>query len=169
MKKQPFLFLLISAVLVAVLAGCMKKQSYPDVPAISFLNLDLTYDTAGYVRTGLLSISYQDGNGDIGLNAGDTFDPFQKNGPYYYNYVINYFEKQNGVFKQVDLLIPFSVRIPVLTPDDPNKAISGIINNTLGLYPPLLYDTIRFEVFIYDRARHKSNVVTTPEIILRRK
>ncbi len=129
----------------------------------------LIYDTAQVVRTGILSISYQDGNGDIGLNPSDTFPPYQRNGPYYYNYVITYFEKQNGVFKQVDLMIPFSLRIPVLTPNDPNKAIKGFIVDTIGLYPPPLHDTIKFEAFIYDRALNKSNVITTPEIILRRK
>lgn len=169
MKKLPFFFLFFLGAFLAVFSGCMKKQSYPDIPAISLLGLELIYDTAQVVRTGILSISYQDGNGDIGLNPPDTFPPYQRNGPYYYNYVFTYFEKQNGVFKQVDLLIPFSLRIPVLTPNDPNKAIKGFIMDTIGLYPPPLHDTIKFEAFIYDRALNKSNVITTPEIILRRK
>jgi len=169
MKKQPFYFLFFSAALFTAFSGCMKKQSYSDVPEIGFLGFEMIYDTAQVVRTGILSISYQDGNGDIGLSPSDTFPPYQKNGPYYYNYVITYFEKQNGVFKQVDLTIPFSLRIPVLTPDDPDKAIKGFILDTIGLYPPPLHDTIKFEAFIYDRALNKSNVITTPEIILRRK
>jgi hypothetical protein len=155
--------------ILVVFSGCMKKQSYSDIPAISFLSLEMIYDTAHVVRTGILSISYQDGNGDIGLSTSDTIPPYQRNGPYYYNYVMTYFEKQNGVFTKVDLLIPFSLRIPVLTPNDPNKAIKGFIVDTIGLYPPPLHDTIKFETFIYDRALNKSNVITTPEIILRRK
>jgi len=169
MKKHPFFYLFLLGAFLAVFSGCMKKQSFPDTPEISLLSLDLTYDTAHVVRTGILSISYQDGNGDIGLNPSDTFPPYQRNGPYYYNYVMTYFEKQNGVFNQVDLLIPFSLRIPVLTPNYPDKAIKGFIVDTLGLYPPPVHDTIKFELFIYDRALHKSNVVTTPEIILKRK
>jgi hypothetical protein len=169
MKKQPFYILFFLAVLFTAFSGCMKKQSYSDTPEIGYLGFELIYDTAQVVRTGILSISYQDGNGDIGLSPSDTFPPYQRNGQYYYNYVITYFEKQNGVFKQVDLTIPFSLRIPVLTPDDPNKAIKGYILDTIGLYPPPLHDTIKFEAFIYDRALNKSNVITTPEIILRRK
>jgi hypothetical protein len=147
----------------------MKKQSFPDTPVISLTGMEVIYDTAGFARQGILTISYQDGNGDIGLSAGDTFPPYDSAGPYYYNFVIHHFEKQNGVFQQVDELIPFSARIPVLAPNDPNKAISGYISNTLILYPPPPHDTIKFEAFIYDRALHKSNVVTTPEIILKRK
>jgi hypothetical protein len=160
-------FLLLAAALMFN-AGCMKKENYPDTPEISYIGLELYYDTASIVRTGVLAISYTDGNGDIGLNTWDTFPPFQRGGPYYYNYVIDYFEKQNGIFKKVDLLIPFSLRIPVLSPDDPGRAIKGVIYDTLGLYPPPLHDTIRFEAYIYDRGLHKSNVITTPEIILKR-
>jgi hypothetical protein len=169
MKKQPFYFLLIFATLSAVFSGCMKKQSFSEIPAISLTGLELTYDTSHVVRTGILTISYQDGNGDIGLAAGDTFPPYDSAGPYYYNFVIQHFEKINGVYHPAVDLIPFSARIPVLTPDDPNRAISGFIVDTLILYPPPLHDTIRFEAFIYDRALNKSNLVTTPEIILRRK
>ena len=147
----------------------MKKQSYSDVPEIGFLGFEMIYDTAQVVRTGILSISYQDGNGDIGLSPSDTFPPYQKNGPYYYNYVIMYFEKQNGVYKQIDLNPPFSSRIPVLTPLDPGRAIKGTITNTMTLDPHPLFDTIQFQAFIYDRGLHKSNVITTPEIILRKR
>jgi hypothetical protein len=169
MKKQLFFYIFFIGAILAVFSGCMKKQSFPDTPVISFLSFETFVDTAQVVRMGILTISYQDGNGDIGLNPSDTFAPYQRNGLYYYNYVINYFEKQNGVFKQVDLAIPFSLRIPVLTPNDPNKAIKGFIADTMDLYPPPIHDTIKFEAFIYDLALHKSNVITTPEIILRRK
>ena len=49
----------------------MKKQSFPDTPAISYESFEVLVDTANVVRTGILTISYQDGNGDIGLSAAD--------------------------------------------------------------------------------------------------
>jgi hypothetical protein len=63
----------------------------------------------------------------------------------------------------------FNARIPYLTPDDPNKAIKGIIVDTLTLNPAPLFDTIKFKFYIYDRALNKSNVDSTPPIILRRR
>ena len=74
MKKQPFFFFFSLAAFLAVFSGCMKKQSFPDTPEISLLGFELLYDHSLVVRTGILSISYQDGNGDIGLNRGDTFE-----------------------------------------------------------------------------------------------
>jgi len=161
-----FLFLLASWIIF--FSSCMKKEKYPDTPQIEFAGWTSVFDTGQFAKRGIMNITFKDGNGDIGLNPGDTFPPFNKQGDYYYNYIITYFEKQAGAYVKVDLNPPFSARIPVLTPDDPNKAIKGIIVDTLALNPHPLFDTIRFELFIYDRALHKSNVVITPDIILRR-
>jgi hypothetical protein len=148
MKKQLFFFFaLFTGVIFMIFSGCMKKQNFSDIPQISYTGMELLVDTAGVVRTGILTISYQDGNGDIGLSAADTFSPYQKGGQYYYNYVINYFEKQNGIFQQVDLTIPFSLRIPVLTPNDPNKPIQGYIADSIGLYPPPRHDPSTGEAY----------------------
>jgi hypothetical protein len=160
---------ILLVILSGFFSGCMKQENFPDTPQIEFLNYTNEFDTGHIATRGILNISFHDGNGDIGLNTGDTFPPFQKNGPYYYNYVILYFEKQNGVFKQIDLDPPFSSRIPVLAPLDPGKAIKGFIADTLGLNPHPFFDTIQIKAFIYDRGLHKSNVISTPEIILRRR
>lgn len=149
-------------------SSCMKKETYPDIPEIFFRNFTTVFDTGRVAKSGILTISFTDGNGDIGLSSHDTFPPYQKNGDYYYNYVINYYEKQQGRFVKIILNPPFSARIPFLTPDYPNKAIKGIIVDTLQMNPAPVYDTIKFVFFIYDRALNKSNVDSTPPIILRR-
>ena len=154
---------------ILALSGCIKKESYPDVPEIGYESFLLVFDTGQFAKQGIFTISFKDGNGDIGLRSRDTFPPFNKQGSYYYNYILNYFEKQNGVFTQVDLDPPFNARIPYLTPDDPNKAIKGLITDTLDLNPHPLFDTIKFEAYIYDRALNKSNIISTPEIILRKR
>jgi hypothetical protein len=169
MKKIRNLILTAGIFALIFLSGCLKPEQYPDTPQIEFQNFYLGFDTGQYASKGVLVITFTDGNGDIGLNSGDTFPPYQRTGDYYYNYVINYFEKQNGVFKKIDFTIPFSTRIPVLTPDNPGKAIKGIISDTMTLNPKPTYDTIKFEAFIYDRALHKSNTIATPEIIVKRR
>ncbi len=100
---------------------------------------------------------------------GQTQPPFDSGSPYYYNYIIDYYEKQNGSFVKLVTTVPFSARIPYLTPDDPNKAIKGYIVDTILLNPKPAHDTVKFKFFIYDRALHKSNVDSTPPIILRRR
>jgi len=146
----------------------MKKETFPDIPEIEFAGYKNIFDTNQYAKFGELSITFRDGNGDIGLGEGDTNYPFQRGGDYFYNYFINYYEKQNGTFVKVDLVPDLNSRIPVLTPDYPNKAIKGLIVNTLILNPHPLFDTIRFEMYIYDRALNKSNVIVTPAFLLRK-
>ncbi len=149
-------------------SSCMKKESYPDTPQIAFEGFYLAFDTGKVAKRGILTISFKDGNGDIGLRAADTLPPYNRNGDYYYNYVIRYYEKQMGRFVLVPLDPPFSARIPYLTPEDPGRAIKGIIVDTLLLNPQPVFDTVKFIFFIYDRALNKSNVDSTPPIILRR-
>jgi hypothetical protein len=169
MKRYGWYSLFIISI-ISGSSGCVKQENYPDVPQIQFLSYTSVFDTGQYAVRGILTISFTDGNGDIGLNSRDTLPPYDTAGPYYYNYVINYFEKQQGAFKQIDLNPPFSVRIPVLNREFPGKPIKGIITDTLGLNNPHpLFDTIKFEAFIYDRTLNKSNVISTPEIILKRR
>jgi len=147
----------------------MKKEVYPDIPEIAFQGFTTQFDTGMYARRGFLTISFKDGNGDIGLRPDQTGPPFDTGSIYYYNYIIDYYEKQHGTFVKILLDPPYNARIPYLTPNDPNKAIKGIIVDTLMLNPAPLFDTVKFKFFIYDRALHKSNVDSTPPIILRRR
>ncbi len=164
-----YFFLLLFVYGIFFFTSCMKKETYPDIPQIEFAGWTSIFDTGQFAKKGILAITFKDGNGDIGLNPGDTFPPYNKQGDYYYNYLIGYFEKQAGEYVKIDLDPPFSARIPVLTPDNPNKAIKGLIVDTLSMNPHPLFDTIRFELYIYDRALHQSNIIYTPDIILRRK
>jgi hypothetical protein len=158
-----FVFVLLSG-----LSGCVKEENYPNEPQIKFVSYTNVFEGGQYAVKGILEISFTDGDGDIGLNPGEDYYPYDTGGPYYYNYVITYFEKQNGVFKLIDLNPPFSIRIPVLNKEFPGKPIKGIISDTLELDPRPLFDTIKLEAFIYDRKLNKSNVISTPEIILRK-
>ncbi len=171
--KSPYPLMAASAALllfpVAIfMTSCIKQESYPIVPEIGYEWMQLGFDsTSPYAKIGILAISFQDGDGDIGLSERDTLSPYQVGGPYYYNYVIRYFEKRDTGFTEVILDPPLSTRIPLLNPNYPDKPIKGTIIDTISLDPAPKYDTVRLELFIYDRALHKSNVITTPDIILR--
>ncbi|MBE0648370.1 MAG: hypothetical protein IH596_11355 [Bacteroidales bacterium] len=153
---------------IYILTSCVKQEEFSDIPEISARQFTLIFDTGQYAVRGILAFNFQDGDGDIGLNPGDTFAPYNRAGNYYYNLVIRYFEKQDSGYAEVVLDPPFSARIPVLNPDYPGKTIRGYIADTLTMDPTPSFDTIRFEYFIYDRALSKSNVLTTPDIVLKR-
>lgn len=178
MRSTTKIVLILFVSVILLFSTCSKFEDYPIEPQIEYNNFLLEFNQeTGITERGVLMISYKDGDGDLGLRAGDTFPPFNYGSEYYYNMVIDYYEKQNGKWELVPLVFPdpetgendtltFSVRIPNLTPSSGNQAIKGIIQDTVYLYNPLSdYDTIKFSVYIIDRALHKSNTVETPEIV----
>ena len=155
--------------MIPAVMSCMKEEQFSPIPEIAYENFTLEFDTGLYAKRGYLTISFKDGDGDIGLRPDQKQPPFDTGSPYYYNYIIDYYELQKGRFVKIELEPSFNARIPWLTPSDPKKAIKGIIVDTLILNPLPVYDTVKFKFFIYDRALHKSNVDSTPPIILRRR
>jgi hypothetical protein len=155
--------------MMILLTACSKKEEFPIVPAIAFKSFTLSFDSGNYASRGYLTISFKDGDGDIGLEPDQKYPPFNEGSKYYYNYYIDYYEMRNGQFYKVDLSDGYNARIPNLTQDDPNHAIEGIIVDTLDFFPPPAHDTIKLKFFIYDRALHQSNTDSTPPIILRRR
>ena len=160
------LILLIS--LFAGLTGCVKEEQYPLEPIIEFGGFATMKDISGRDSIGAVTISYTDGDGNIGLFAWDTVEPRKYN---YYLKFMQYINKQLVEFKPSDTTITFNARIPLLTPVGRNKNIKGDITNTIELYfarQLLQSDTIAFEIYIKDRDLNASNVVETPLFVIKR-
>lgn len=150
-------------------SSCVKKEKYPDEPVIEFIDLIKVNNALGVDEKGILVFSFTDGDGDLGLEQGDTFPPFNRQSEYYYNLFIDFYELQMDSLVKIPLEIPMHQRIPNLTPEGQSKAIKGEIEAELFINNPLSpYDTIAFEFYIYDRALNKSNVVRTPLIVIKK-
>ena len=161
--------------MLVIFYGCVKKDVYPIEPQISLMSFTKLPDTTGIDQQGVIVLSYTDGDGDLGLT------PDQNTGDFRYNLFIKYFEKQKGKFEEVIITTPnaqtgkpdtlwFNGRIPYLTPIGKTKTISGEIYDTLFINNYTSpYDTIKYQIYIQDRALHKSNVVETPEIVINKK
>ncbi len=170
--------LILLVIIGSVVLSCRKFEDFPDIPTITYDNFIVLMNMeSGITERGVLVFSYTDGDGDLGLDKGDTLVPFDKDGDYYYNLILRYFEKQHGVFVEVPILawnadssyfdtLTFNSRFPVLTPESGNQAIKGIFQDTLFIYNPLSeFDTIKFKAQIIDRALNISNEIKTGEII----
>lgn len=167
MIKNPKVGLFVLFLLFCGLTSCLKRNDFPAEPQIEYLDFVKYTNTQGKDSLGILKFKFTDGDGDIGLDQGDTFPPYDISSIYYYNCYVKYFEKQNGVFVEVVLPLPNNSRIPNITPEGQNKTLEGEIE--VGLYinnPSSTFDTIKFEAYIYDRAQHKSNTIETPEIVV---
>ncbi|REJ80496.1 MAG: hypothetical protein DWQ44_05930 [Bacteroidetes bacterium] len=164
--KIAFLF----AVALTIFSSCKKLEEYPVIPSIEYKNMFVLQDAGGFDEFVRLVIAFTDGDGDIGYHAVESGlnDPIFDDpaSAYYYNYSAKVFQFVNGVWSEVTSPIPISGRLPYMTPEGPNKALKGEIDREFNVPPGLIADTIRFEVFIYDRALHKSNTLTTPAVII---
>jgi hypothetical protein len=154
----------LTAALCFLLTSCLDKTEFPIEPAILFKEFTTSGDS------GILVISFTDGDGDIGLNDHDTVAPYDLATGAYYNLLLDYYEKQNGVWVNMtdSLPLPFYYRVPVITPTGQNTALEGEIAVDLipTYYNPFSqFDTIKFSVQLLDRALNESNVVETDEII----
>ncbi len=170
---------LISVILLAMAAvSCRRINEYPPEPEIKFSQFEKMYNaTDSIYDRGILKFEYTDGDGDLGLEPGDTFPPFNYESKYYYNLIIDYYELRKGVETEVPLTyynpttggydtISLSARIPLLVDKNVTRSISGDIFDTLFMYNyNSNYDTLFFKFYIVDRALHESNVEQTPYII----
>ena len=118
-----------------------------------------------YQNPSVMVISFTDGDGDIGFNEGDTLPPYNYNSvdfnKYYYNLLLYYYEKNDDVWEEVELIVPYYYRIPYLTPTGQNKSLKGEIEVSISL-PANRPDSIRFDIELIDRALHSSNILTSP-------
>jgi len=169
MKRYTKISLILVLPILAVIAGCIKEEQYPVEPHIEFIEFATLTDVTGKIDSlGLLRISYTDGDGDIGFYPDEPVEPLN------YNYYLKMFQYVNNQLVEVEPAnneVPFNARIPILTPTGRNKNIKGTIDRSLDLYfarQVLLSDTIKFEIYIKDRALNVSNVVETPLYIIKK-
>lgn len=183
--KKLFCF---SVVLVLVFYACKKETTPAPAPPIITFGSFTTSDA----YTGVFTFNFSDADGDIGLNPSDTSGPYATNTVGYYDFYMRYYCWSPHANKYITYYFPFgsnlltdsailTYRIPFVTNNTKNKGLNGqiIINfDGTGYKPPDQPITItptppnsdslhhfRFEFWIYDRALHKSNVVTTPGFV----
>jgi len=161
---------------VVVLCACKKPVRYSDIPEIKFISFEKYQDKQ--VKDGaVLTFSFKDGEGDIGLNEWEIYPPFDSTSVFYYNFFCEYYEKRNGFFVKIDSvethdgkMLPFhlNARIPRLSKFS-EESIHGEIYLTMPYYydsSSPYTDTIQLKFYIVDRKLNKSN---TEEIIIDRK
>lgn len=160
--------LFVLVVVMTFFASCKKAIEYPAEPILNFKSIGVSKEADGYDSKVLVDISFTDGDGDIGYHPRESgkndwiFD--NPSSPYYNNYIVTTYIRRSGTWT-VDTT-NVSARLPYMTPEGANKALKGDILRELTLPPQLVNDTLKYDIFIWDRALHKSNIVTTPEIIV---
>lgn len=166
MKKITGLLMVMLPGLILIIPACLKIEKLPPEPRIEFISFTVsdTTDLLGnQVKAGKLKFYFEDGDGDIGLKESPTSGGDSR------NLFLTLYRKTAGVMEPAlpdDPVYPSSYRLPYIERTGQNKLVKGKIT-ILMLY--LFYqesDTIMYEFYIQDRAKHNSNTAATCEIPL---
>ncbi|QIL77740.1 hypothetical protein [Hymenobacter sp. HDW8] len=165
-------------------SSCLEPPEYPETPTIDFerITSQRISDASGTYDKVTITVSFRDGDGDLGLNEADKTDdsPWAriKNGlpnPYYNNYYLTpSIRNAQGDFVELELPDPsfnYNSTYPPLATDDREAPLRGELNFTYDFYvgsPFTPGQTVRFNVSIFDRALNQSNTVTTDPITIPR-
>lgn len=150
----------------AFLFSCRKIEKLSPVPSIKFTSFQVfdTIDKLGNEdKVGRLKFYFEDGDGDLGLEA--PIDITQDST----NLFFKLYRVTGGKLVPAasdDILKPSDYRIPYMERLGQNKILRGTISVTFLylFYSPT--DSIEYEFYIKDRAEHISNTITTCEISL---
>ena len=158
-KKYYINYLLIVTLICVGIFACVKKTNYPVVPVISFNSFTPYLDESADIN-----IKFTDGDGDIGVDVTESKLTMWVN--YYYkdpitkNFIAYCFGCGTDSLKN-----PYMVRAP--KDSYLGKPISGEVVVRLQQYRhSKTIKNIKYVVYLFDKAGNKSNVLTTPEIII---
>ncbi len=142
MMKRNALFLLGAALF---LAACDKTTEISDIPEISFESVVPNVVTE-YQDSLYFTISYRDGNGDLGENNTDDHNLFIQ-------------DSRNDV--------TYGFRIQQLAPTNADITIQGNINVTLdntAIIDGGTSESVSYTIWVVDRAGNESNRVSTSNV-----
>jgi|GEM_PF-1304851 len=224
--KHSFVLFIIIATSVLVFNSCKKQPDFSNVPQISFETMKQYRTTGSNPEDSILiTLSFQDGDGDLGLGQGDTLSPYNlynittdsagnpikygsKPGmppynqndqcnpyhiyydtttkvndtllvsinPHYFNYHVVFLKKVGSNYDTISScpILNFCGRFPVLSPTNYSGALQGDLTITLysdfsdpnPIAPEfdLKGQTVKFRIYIEDRALHQSNIIETTDI-----
>ncbi|MBI1307148.1 MAG: hypothetical protein GC181_11150 [Bacteroidetes bacterium] len=171
-KIKPYHFHTLLAIALILSACKDNHETGSSIPEISKLRSQIIKSVAGSDSLLILSFDYIDKDGDIGLEASDTFPPFNSGSEFQYNLFLDVWQVSGSnkiAIHQPGTSDPeiFFQRIPNITPTGRNREIYGTIDIRLDASKNYLYpDTIECSIQIADRALHKSNVLESERIAL---
>jgi hypothetical protein len=149
-------FVIFPAVALLLLISCSKEDTYPITPEITFTSLDKFKNNAQNDSI-VLTFGFTDGDGDIGSPKLDTLSR---------DVFVKFYEMKDGVFVAFDDPFgAFNYRVPFLVPRGNNNSLKGDIVINVDYNPLQPNDTVKYEVYMRDRAGHKSNTIVSNVIV----
>lgn len=154
------------------LGGCFNTPEFPNTPEIEYSEILSTprvdQESGGYKDSVVISIKFKDGDGDLGYDQ-QEIDSLAKAGAAP-NFVVKQFRKVNGAFVEYVPLESLSGFFHRLSSEKPGP-IEGTLHyrgiQIFHTFYPYAKDTVKFEVYIRDRAGNISNTIETEPVVLK--
>jgi hypothetical protein len=167
--KKPVLPI-VAMILIAY--GCVKTEPVSVIPNITFKSFKLleAVDTSlgNHIIRGVLEFSFVDGDADIGMDT--EIDTSNTNSENNYNLFLIPFQKIDTNYYPIvlDTLLPkpyYRIAHDIkMDRVGQNKTLKGVITVNIDYYLVPQYDTMRYDFYIIDRAKNKSNIESTTDI-----
>lgn len=144
--RKSWIFL---AMLAVAVGGCADDAGISEVPEIEFVSAT-PQTVIAYQDSLVVTISYRDGDGDLGENDTDQNNLFLE-------------DSRNGVV--------YGFRIRQLAPDDATIAIEGNLNVTMPNVPIIgsgNTESLNYSIWVVDRAGNESERVSSSAITVNR-
>jgi hypothetical protein len=141
----------------ALFAACKDPEELSPIPSIAFLSLEpRVVQAASSEDTTFLEFRFSDGDADLGVESStgehDVFLIDSRDSEVRQLYFPEIADELRDPAKGMTGTAVIILEAALLLPRDSLHAITG--------------DTLRYEVYVRDRAGHESNRFTTPDIIL---
>lgn len=177
--KNYLIQLLISLVIIMYLGtACTDTPSFEKEPKIIFKSINIGSETQG-LDTINITISFQDGDGDLGLRPDETEDQYGDSinvdginvkNRFFFNFFIDTYKFEEGEYQKLEN-IELDGRFPLLNTKEGSSPIEGEIAYRLQLFLNLNNefrsgDILKFDISIADRALNVSNIVKTDSVVL---
>lgn len=149
-----FTKIVICTLLGAGMLACEKDKDFSDIPELTFRDFERLSASNAVWRIG-----FQDGDGDIGSDVGDTA----------VNFVVTIYNINDGVDSAMS---GQGYRIPIVENIRTASGIEGEIKfdltglDAFKLIQGVNVDSIYYEGYVIDRSGNRSNSVNTPRIKL---
>lgn len=179
---KPLYFLLSISILLLVFQSCSQDSNVPPIPSLEYVGFSKIKANNGKDSIVTINMTFEDGDGDIGLTDVDSFPPFRFGSPNFNNLYVEFIvvdstgaeSKITSPFIQDPITgdtVNFNQRISNLTPEGVNKYIKGRIDVLTPFITTLDYSAplptlVYYRITLEDRSLNRSETIVTPKITL---
>lgn len=173
LSQSPFGISLFLVCISAIFCSCVKSKEFPDIPYLEYRELQFSgkiNNSGDTIPILNVKFYFQDGDGDIG--SSDVANSQNL-------YFALYHKISDTVYAPVYALdkegkaypVEYAYKLKAIEPINSNGALHGTMTWEMEDFAGIEYeypeDTVRFNIWLFDRSGNKSNVICTESIALR--